>query len=123
MRISWQTLLCVVPVLVRDSVTSEIRLLLLLILLLGLTAIIVAVDLVPIQSHLESSTVSATNIADDGHKPIHLTLNNAIGVTTTGPAVRRLDDRPALPPNACWTPLGLNDERPERECSELWAWQ
>ena len=74
----------------------EIRLLLLLLLLLGLTAIIVAVDLVPIQSHLESSTVSAINIADDGHRPIHLTLNNAIGVTTTGPAVRRLDDRPAM---------------------------
>ena len=35
-------------------------------------AIIVVVDLVPIQSHLDSSNFSATNIADDGHRPIQL---------------------------------------------------
>ena len=34
-------------------------------------AIIVVADLVPIQSHLDSSNFSATNIADDGHRPIH----------------------------------------------------
>ena len=49
----------------------EIRLLLLLLLLLGLIAIIVVVDFVPIQSHLDSITFSATNIADDSHRPIH----------------------------------------------------
>ena len=73
----------------------EIRLLLLLLLLLSLTAIIVVVDLVPIQGHLESSTFSATNIADGGHRPFHLASSNAIGVTPTGPALRTGGHRPA----------------------------
>ena len=34
-------------------------------------AIFVVVDFVPIQSHLDSSKFSATNIADDGHMSIH----------------------------------------------------
>ena len=34
-------------------------------------AIIVVVDLVPIQSHFASSNFSATNIAVDGHSPMH----------------------------------------------------
>ena len=73
----------------------EIRLLLLLLLLLCLTAIIVVVDLVSIQSHLDSSTFSATNIVDGDPRPIHLTTSNAFGVTATGPALRTGGHRPA----------------------------
>ena len=75
----------------------EVRLLFLLILLLSLSAIIVVVDLLLIQSFLDSSIFSATNIADDSHNPIHLTLSNAIGVTATGPALRTV----ATGPSSC----------------------
>ena len=51
-------------------------------------AIIVVVDLVPIQSHLDSSKSSGTTIADDGHRPIHFISSNPTGVTATGPALR-----------------------------------
>ena len=71
----------------------EIRLLLLL--LLTLTASIDVVDLVSIQSHLGSSTFSATNIVDGDPRPIHLTSSNAFGVTATGPALRTGGHRPA----------------------------
>ena len=73
----------------------EIRLLLLLLLLPSLTAIIVVVDLVPIQSHLDSSTFSATNIVDGGPGLIHLASSNAIGVTATGPELRTGGHKPA----------------------------
>ena len=51
-------------------------------------AIIVVVDLVPIQSHLDSGNFSATNISDDGHRPIHFISSNPTGMTATGPALR-----------------------------------
>ena len=50
-------------------------------------AIIVVVDLVPIQCHFRSSSSGATTIADDGHRPIHLLASNPTGVTATGPAL------------------------------------
>ena len=71
------------------------RLLLLLLLLQGLTGIVVVVDLVPIQTHLDSSIFSATNIADYGHRPTHLTSSNATGVTATGPALRTVATGPS----------------------------
>ena len=51
-------------------------------------AIIVVVDLVPIQCHFRSSSSGATTIADDGHRPIHLIASNPTEVTVTGPALR-----------------------------------
>ena len=50
-------------------------------------AIIVDVDLVPIQCHFRSSSSGATTIADDGHRPIHLIASNPTEVTATGPAL------------------------------------
>ena len=78
-----------------DRDNLEIRLLLIPIPLLGLTAVIVVVDLVSIQDHLDSSTFSATNIVDGDPGPIHLTTSNAFGVTATGPALRTGGHRPA----------------------------
>ena len=51
-------------------------------------AIIIVVDLVPIQCHFRSSSSNATTIADDGHRPIHLIASNPTEVTATGPALR-----------------------------------
>ena len=51
-------------------------------------AIIVVVDVVPIQCHFRSSSSGATTIADDGHRPIHLIASNPTEVTVTGPALR-----------------------------------
>ena len=60
-------------------------------------AIIVVVDLVPIQCHFRSSSSGATTIADDGHRPIHLIASNPTGVTVTGPALRTV----ATGPSSC----------------------
>ena len=51
-------------------------------------AIIVDVDLVPIQCHFRSSSSGATSIGDNGHRPIQLFASNLIGVTATGPVLR-----------------------------------
>ena len=51
-------------------------------------AIIVDVDLVPIQCHFRSSSSGATSIGDNGHRPIQLFASNPIGVTATGPVLR-----------------------------------
>ena len=58
-------------------------------------AIIVVVDLVPIQCHFRSSSSGATTIADDGHRPIHLIASNPTGVTVTGPALRTVATGPS----------------------------
>ena len=65
-------------------------------MLLGLSAIIVVVDFVPIQSHLDSSTSSATNIADDGHRPVHVTSSNATRGDGHRPGIADHGHRPAL---------------------------
>ena len=39
-----------------------------------------------------SSSSSATTIADDGHRPIHLIASNPREVTVTGPALRTVVD-------------------------------
>ena len=58
-------------------------------------AIIVVVDLASIQSQFDSSSSSATTIADDGHRPIHLIASNPTGVTVTGPALRTVATGPS----------------------------
>ena len=58
-------------------------------------AIIVVVDLVPIQCHFRSSSSGATTIADDGHRPIHLIASNPTGVTVTGHALRTVASGPS----------------------------
>ena len=58
-------------------------------------AIIVVVDLVPIQCHFRSSSSNATIIADDGHRPIHLIASNPTEVTVTGPALRTVATGPS----------------------------
>ena len=58
-------------------------------------AIIVDVDLVPIQCHFRSSGSSATTIADVGHRPIHLIASNPTEVTVTGPALRTVATGPS----------------------------
>ena len=58
-------------------------------------AIIIVVDLVPIQCLFRSSSSSATTIADDGHRPIHLIACNPRGVTATGPALRTVATGPS----------------------------
>ena len=65
-------------------------------------AIIVVVDLVPIQCLSRSSSSSATTIADDGHRPIHLIACNPRGVTATGPALRTVATGPSA-----WVLLSL----------------
>ena len=60
-------------------------------------AIIVVVDLASIQSQFDSSSSSATTIADDGHRPIHLIASNPTGVTAIGPALRTV----ATGPSSC----------------------
>ena len=58
-------------------------------------AIIVVVDLASIQSQFDSSSSSATTIADDGHRPIHLIASNPTGVTAIGPALRTVATGPS----------------------------
>ena len=58
-------------------------------------AILVVVDLVPSQCHFRSSSSSATTIADDGHRPIHLIASNPTEVTVTGPALRTVATGPS----------------------------
>ena len=72
-------------------------------------AIIVVVDLVPIQWHFRSSSSSATTIADDGHRPIHLIASNPTGVTVTGPALRTVATGPSTCKSlaSCLQGLGL----------------
>ena len=60
-------------------------------------AIIVVVDLASIQSQFDSSSSSATTIADLGHRPIHLIASNPTGVTAIGPALRTV----ATGPSSC----------------------
>ena len=54
----------------------------------GHIAIIVVVDLVPIQSHLDSGDLCATDSAENKHLPIHFISSNPTGMTATGPALR-----------------------------------
>ena len=72
-------------------------------------AIIVVVDLVPIQWYFRSSSSSATTIADDGHRPIHLIASNPTGVTATGPALRTVATGPSTCKSlaCCLQGLGL----------------
>ena len=72
-------------------------------------AIIVVVDFVPIQWHFRSSSFSATTIADDGHRPIHLIASNPTGVTVTGPALRTVATGPSTCKSlaSCLQGLGL----------------
>ena len=58
-------------------------------------AIIVVVDLVPIQCHFRSSSSGVTTIAADGPRPIHRMAGNPTGVTVTGPALQTVATGPS----------------------------